>query len=135
MGLRNDMLNMNMANRLYHDAHANIVFANLSGIEIETEDDLEAFREPFEKFLSDLGHKVNLVANHDGMSIAPRLASKWADLLSGLESDHYLTACRYTTSAFLRQKLGRDLKNRLIAPHIFETQKEAAAYIAGSSDT
>ena len=132
MGLRDDMLNMNMESRLFHDADANIVFANLSGIKIENEHDLEAFREPFEKFLSNLGQKVNLVANHDGMSIAPRLASKWADLLSGLESDYYLTACRYTTSAFLRQKLGRDLKNRLIAPHIFETQKEAADYIAGT---
>ena len=63
------------------------------------------------------------------MSISPRLASKWADLLSRFESTYYLTACRYTTSAFLRQKLGQDLKNRRIAPHIFETQREAEAYI------
>jgi propionate CoA-transferase len=132
MGLRGDMLNMNMANRLYHDAKGNVVFANLSGISLENEDDLETFREPFEAFLADLGQKVNLISNHDGMSIAPRLAGKWADLLSRLESDYYLTACRYSTSPFLRQKLGQDLKNRAIAPHIFETQKEAAAYLAST---
>ena len=132
MGLRADMLNMNMANRLYHDEKNNIVFANLSGIELETEEDLEAFRQPFEEFLSSLGQKVNLISNHDGMSIAPRLAGKWADLLSRLESDFYLTACRYSTNPFLRQKLGQDLKKRAIAPHIFETQKEAANYLAST---
>jgi propionate CoA-transferase len=133
MGLRGDMLNMNMSSRLVHDAKNNILFANLSGIEIDTEDDLEAFREPFEAFLGGLGQKVNLISNHDGMSIAPRLASKWADLLSRLESEYYLTACRYSTSPFLRQKLGQDLKNRAIAPHIFETRDEAAAYISDVS--
>ena len=46
------------------------------------------------------------------------------------ESEHYLTACRYSTSAFLLQKLGQDLKSRAIAPHIFETQHEAEDYIA-----
>lgn len=131
MGLRADMLNINMDNRLSYDAQSNIVFANLSGIEIDSDEALAAFATAFEGFLEGLGCKVNLVSNHDGMSIAPRLASQWADLLSRLESNHYLTACRYTTSAFLRQKLGRQLKNRQIAPHIFETRKEAAAFIAG----
>lgn len=130
MGLRGDMLNMNMSSRLVHDAKNNILFANLSGIEIHSEADLEAFREPFEAFLQNLAQKVNLISNHDGMSIAPRLASKWADLLSRLESEYYLTACRYSTSPFLRQKLGQDLKKRAIAPHIFETRDEAADYLA-----
>ncbi len=133
MGLRGDMLNMNMSSRLYHDAGNNIVFANLSGISLDTEDDLEAFRAPFEEFISGLGQKVNLISNHDGMSIAPRLVGKWVDMLSRLESQYYMTACRYSTSPFLRQKLGQDLKNRAIAPHIFETQKEAAAYLASTS--
>lgn len=131
MGLRGDMLNMNMSSRLVHDAKNNILFANLSGIEIHSEEDLEAFREPFEYFLKALGQKVNLISNHDGMSVAPRLASKWADLLYRLESEYYLTACRYSTSPFLRQKLGQDLKKRAIAPHIFETRDEAATYLAG----
>ena len=130
MGLRGDMLNIDMESRLYHDPKANILFANLSGIEIETEEDLEAFRLPLEAFLTKVGGKVNLISNHDGLSIAPRMMGKWVDLLSHLEETYYKTACRYTTSAFLRQKLGQDLKKRAIAPHIFETQKEAAAYIA-----
>ena len=131
MGLRSDMLNMNMSSRLVHDANSNILFANLSGIEIHSEADLEAFREALEVFLQKLNQKVNLISNHDGMSVAPRLASKWADLLSRLESEYYLTACRYSTSPFLRQKLGQDLKKRAIAPHIFETREEAADYLAG----
>src|SRR5437764_801420 len=38
-----------------------------------------------------------------------------------------LTAARYTTSAFMRLKLGEALKDRDVAPHVFETRREAQA--------
>jgi propionate CoA-transferase len=51
------------------------------------------------------------------------------NLMGQLEYDYYLTATRYTTSAFMRKKLGHDLKNRSIPPHIFESRDEAASYL------
>ena len=134
MGLREDMLNMDMSSRLFYEKKTNILFANLSGISIETDESLDAFSVPFEAYLNQIGQSVNLISNHDGMNIAPRMAGKWADLLTMLEDKYYLTACRYTTSAFLRQKLGQDLKQRSIAPHIFETEKEAADYLLNSNN-
>lgn len=133
MLLRAHMLNMTIDERLYYDANKNILFANLSGLEIENEDDLGAFAGPMRNYLVGLGRKVNLISNWDGIAIAPRMASAFADLLTSLENDHYLTATRYTTSAFMRQKLGQDLKNRAISPHIFETREEAAAYVRARS--
>jgi len=46
-----------------------------------------------------------------------------------LEMHYYATASRYTTSAFLRLKLGEALSRRLVKPHIFETRDEAHAFI------
>jgi len=40
---------------------------------------------------------------------------------------YYATASRYTTSAFLRLKLGAALSDRALAPRVFETRAEAHA--------
>jgi len=129
MKLRKRLLNMTIADRLSYDASQNILFANLSGLEIENGKDLKSFARSYRAIVDKIGCKVNLISNYDGISIAPRMSSRFADLLSDLERDYYLNATHYTNSAFLRQKLGQDLKNRAISPHIFETVEEAANYI------
>ena len=129
MKLRKTLLEIPTANRLVYDKQQNIVFANMSGLDIVTKDDLVKLGKELNKFFKELGEKVNIVSNYDGISVAPRLASQFANLLSQLEYDYYLTSTHYTTSAFLRQKLGEDLKQRSIQPHIFETQQEASDYI------
>jgi len=129
MKLRKQLLEIPIADRLYYDEMQNIVFSNMSGFEINTKEELETFSTSANDFLRGIGQKVNVIANYDGISIAPKLSAKFANILSQLEYDYYLTSTHYTTSAFLRQKLGDDLKQRSIQPHIFETQQEAAAFI------
>jgi len=41
---------------------------------------------------------------------------------------------RYTTSVFMRSKLGDALAQRGVAPHIFETAADARRQLAGMSD-
>ncbi len=134
MKLRKRLLEIPTVDRLFYDKQQNIVFANMSGLDIATSEDLSKLSRELNKFFKALGCKVNTVTNHDGISVAPRLAGKFANLLSQLEYDYYLTATRYTTSAFLRQKLGEDLKQRSIQPHIFETKQEASDYIFATRD-
>ena len=52
-----------------------------------------------------------------------------------MEINYYTTASRYTTSAFLRLKLGESLARRRVAPHIFESAAEAEAFVAKSGNT
>jgi propionate CoA-transferase len=40
-------------------------------------------------------------------------------------SKHYSGVSRYTTSTFLRMKLGEALEQRDVAPHIYENSEEA----------
>jgi len=47
-----------------------------------------------------------------------------------LAGRHYSYVTRYTTSAFLRSKLGEALQQRDVAPHIFESADEARAHLA-----
>lgn len=129
MKLRKTLLDIPLLDRFVYDEANNIVYSNMSGLDIENSEELGEFADAANEFFKSLGKKVNIISNYDGVSISPRLASSFANLLTQLEYDYYLTATRYTTSAFLRQKLGEDLKQRSIQPHIFETQKEAAAFI------
>ena len=129
MKLRKQLLEIPIVDRLFHDKQQNIVFANMSGLAVEDKDQLQKLDKAMNKFFMGLGEKVNIIANYDGISIAPAIAGKFANLLSQLEYDYYLTSTHYTTSAFLRQKLGEDLKQRSISPHIFETKQEASDYI------
>ncbi len=46
-----------------------------------------------------------------------------------MEDAYYTTVTRYTTSAFLRLKLGDDLSKRNVSPHVFETEAEARAFL------
>jgi len=129
MRLKQSMLSMNWDDRLHYIEAEDTVFANISGLSIETIEDLDVMREKLNAFFTGIGHKVDVISNYDGVTIAPRLSSRFADMLSELEIKYYHTATRYTTSAFLRQKMGQDLKSRKISPHIFETREEAAAYV------
>jgi propionate CoA-transferase len=48
-----------------------------------------------------------------------------------VQARFYETASRYTTSAFMRLKLGDALQRREMAPHVFETAAEVQAGAAG----
>lgn len=129
MKLRKQMLEIPMGERLVYDEDTNIVFANFSGLDISSKEELDQVEKDANTFFLGLGRKVNTVTNYDGISIAPRLQTRFMNLLGQLEYDYFLTSTRYTTSAFMRQKLGQEFKNRSIPPHIFESREEAANYL------
>ena len=55
--------------------------------------------------------------------------NRLARMVRYMETHYHTTASRYTTSAFLRLKLGEALSRRRVAPHIFETSVEAHAFV------
>ena len=60
----------------------------------------------------------------------PEIGAEPAELWrSYMETHYYTTASRYTTSAFLRLKLGEALSRRRVAAHIFETAQEAHSFV------
>jgi len=72
-----------------------------------------------------LGRRVKTIVNYDNFSILPELEDDYIKMVKYVVSKYYSDVTRYTTSAFLRMKLGDELKKRHLAPHIFQTKEEA----------
>ncbi|MFO7643868.1 MAG: hypothetical protein R6W95_05740 [Desulfosarcina sp.] len=78
-----------------------------------------------EAILAPLGHKVYTIVNYDNFSILPELVNAYTDMVKNLIDRYYAGTTRYTTSTFLRMKLGDALQKRDVAPHIYESSEEA----------
>ena len=130
MGLFATLLDLQLADRLSYDAERNALFANFEGLAIRTPDDIQSVRRVFEALCQRIGRKVALVVNYDGFRLDEALADAYFEMVSELQAKYYSTAVRYTTSAFMRLKLGVELSARRSAAHVFETRDEAVAFAA-----
>jgi propionate CoA-transferase len=79
--------------------------------------------------LSPLGRKVYAIVNYDGFNILPDIIDEYSAMVHDLVDRFYSGVTRYTTSSFLRAKLGDALKQRALAPHIYESAEEANAHL------
>jgi propionate CoA-transferase len=129
MQLEDTLLGLSLAERISYDAARNTVFLNLEGMQVRTRDDVDRVRRVVEDLCQKVGKKVALVVNYDSFQIDPAVADTYAAMIRYMETHYYTTASRYTTSAFLRLKLGEALSRRRVAPHIFETASEAHAFV------
>ena len=75
--------------------------------------------------------RVKVVVNYDSFRIDESVLDAYAKLIRHMEATYYITVNRYTTSAFMRAKLGEELSKRNVAPHVFESAAEAQAFHAG----
>ena len=81
-----------------------------------------------------LGHKVYTIVNYEGCEIARDVEDAYAAMVQAVVDRFYLGVTRFTTSSFMRAKLGEALGRRALAPHIFESEQEAAAGLRGEPD-
>jgi len=130
MQLDETLLGLGMAQRVSYDPERNVLFLNMEGLHIKTRDDVDRVRRVIEERAHEIGKKFTLVVNYDGFMIDAAVADTYAAMVRYMEMHYYTTAVRYTTSAFMRMKLGEALARRRVAPHIFETGEEAHAFVA-----
>jgi propionate CoA-transferase len=129
MGLRARLLLRPLPERFSFDAERQTLFINFERLAIRSADDIEAVQREVEAHVLPLGRKVYAVVNYDHFSIDPALQDEWAAMVRTLVDRHYLNVTRYTTSGFLRAKLGPALAARGVAPHIYESAQEARAHL------
>ena len=120
MGLERVLLGRGFKERISYDAARNTLFINLDGYRVHTTEDVDLVRRECEAICKPLDRKVHLVANYDGCDIDPMVADSYFSMITYLQHRYYETAARYTTSAFMRLKLGDALRERDVAPHVFE---------------
>ena len=77
-------------------------------------------------------HHAKALGPAERPELAPEVELAYAGMVHELVEGHYRDVCRYTTSGFLRSKLGRALDQRGVAPHIYESAHEALAHLGGT---
>jgi propionate CoA-transferase len=129
MRLRDDMLSIPMEQRFYFDPARNILFINFEHLTVTSVQDIEAIRHQVEKILTPIGRRVNAVVNYDEFVIVPGIEDEYLDMVRDLVARFYMRVNRYTTSAFMRIKLGDAMAQRGVAPHIYESADEAENHL------
>jgi propionate CoA-transferase len=125
MGLKEDLLTLTLAERLTYDAEENLFFVNFEGFAVQTREEVEDIKNAVEKIVAPLNQKVYTIVNYDNFTILPDIVDEYTDMVKHLVDNYYSGVTRYTTSTFLRMKLGDALKKRDVAPHIYESGEEA----------
>jgi propionate CoA-transferase len=125
MGLRERMLAIPLARRLTYAPEQNIFFINFERLAIRSAQDIDDVRAEIEKTLAPIGKRIYAIVNYDNFTISPELVDAWSDMVKRLVEKYYWGVTRYTTSSFLRMKLGDALAHRGLAPHIYESAEEA----------
>jgi propionate CoA-transferase len=130
MRLDEILLERPLEERFSLDPEAGVLYIDLDGYRVRTGQDVEDVRQAVASHVGPLGQKVAAVISYDACTIDPEIAEAWFAMAADVESRFYTHVSRYTTSAFMRLKLGEALTRREVAPHIFETPHEARTSIA-----
>jgi propionate CoA-transferase len=126
MALRERLLDIRIEDRLSYDPTTNTVFMNYAGMRVRTHDDLRRIVNAVDDLLGPLNKRVYSIVNYDRFEADPEVMDAYLDAVRYVEQRYYLKVSRYTNSAFMRLKLGKELGNRHVSSHVYETQTEAA---------
>jgi propionate CoA-transferase len=125
MNLRADLVGIPLDQRFTYDPVQNLFFVNLERFALHSRDDIAAIEKTVETKLGRLGARAYAIVNYDNFTILPELLDEYSAMVRTLVDRFYSGVSRYTTSGFLRMKLGESLEKRGVAPHIFESAAEA----------
>ncbi len=128
MEMRQRLLEVDFDHRIVYDETRKTIFVNLEGAHIRRQEDIEEFRAAVERHCAPLGHKVPAIVNYDAFEINSDMSDAYTDFVREVEGKYYSCVSRYTTSAFMRIKLGKML-TRAAAPHIFESATDAKHFL------
>jgi propionate CoA-transferase len=132
MELKTDLISRPISERMTYEPDTNVFFVNFEGLQVLTAKDIDDIRIQAEAILAPLSRKVDAIVNYDNFFILPDLADPYVDMVKHLTTRFYDRVTRYTTSAFLRMKIGEGLKTRGTAPHIYESREEARKGLKGN---
>jgi propionate CoA-transferase len=129
MSLRARLLDIRIEDRISYNPDTNTVFMNYAGMHVRSEQDLQRIKDAVDAVLAPLGRRVYSIVNYDSFVADPAILDRYADLVKYVEERYYLKVSRYSTSGFLRLKLGAELERRRLSPHLFETRREARRHL------
>ena len=125
MGLKDQLIDIPMDDRMTYNPDDNMFFVNFEGLSVRSSAQIADIRARVDRMLGPLGKKVYTIVNYDNFSIPTELEDEYINMVKYVMETYYLRTTRYTTSAFLRMKLGDALEKRDVPAYIFESPAEA----------
>jgi len=129
MGLRAALIHLPFESRFVYDARRNLLLINFAQFEVRSAETVAEIVDRVRTICEPLGKRVHAIVNYEGFALDRDLEELYVAAVGDLVKRYYASVTRYTTSAFLRAKLGEAMSRRKLAPHIFETEDEALAQI------
>ena len=130
IGLREALLGIPLEQRFSYDPAEGLFFVNFEGLSVRSAAEIAQIRHMVAERLLPVGHKVYAIVNYDRFTILPELLEAYTAMVQELTDRFYSGVTRYTTSGFLRVKLGDALGRRQLAPHIYKSAEEARTHLA-----
>jgi propionate CoA-transferase len=127
MRLTDTLLSISLVERMQFDAKQGTAYYNFQGLQVHTLKDVQDIAHAARELCGPIGKKIKVVVNYDNFQIDETVVDDYAAMVKTLSDAYYTDVARYTTSAFMRLKLGEALENRGLAAHIYETPQEAGA--------
>ena len=119
MGLDKVIHDIPLAQRVHYNNNRHTLFINFEGWRINDINDLITLENTIIETLSGVEGKVEAIVNYDHFYIPPTLIENYFEMIDRL-AGYYSKITRYSTSAFMKSKLGKALRERGLAPHIHE---------------
>ncbi len=129
LGLRDRLLDIHIEDRLSYDPESNTVFMNFAGMRVRNAGDIQRIKDAVVGLLEPLGKRVYSIVNYDSFAADDDALDGYMDLVRFVENKYYLGVSRYTTSGFMRLKLGRELEKRKVSSQVFESGREAQDHL------
>jgi propionate CoA-transferase len=126
MGLRRRLLDIRFEERLQYDAGSNTIYIDLHAMRVRSPEDLRNIREAVDQVLGAIGKRVYAIVNYERFECDVEVLTGYMDLVKYVQDTYYISVKRYTSSAFLRHKLGTELGERRSLPfEVFGSADEA----------
>lgn len=129
MGLRAELLELPLEQRLRYDAAQNLFYVNFEGLSVRNANDMERILHAVEAKLTPLGRKVAAIVNYDRFTIAPELVDDYSQMIQGIVDRFYLDVTRYTNSTFSRAQLREAFERRTPNAKLFASADEAHGHL------
>lgn len=129
MGLRDRMLDIRIEHRLSYDSETNTIFMNFAGMRVRSAEEVSRIKKAVDGILGPLGKRVYSIVNYDSFEADPDIIDQYMDLVRYVEKKYYIKVSRYSTSGFMRLKMGKELEKRKVSSHIYESGSEARRHL------
>ena len=105
LGLRTQLLERPLGERLHLDRDARVLHVDFSGLQVNSSATVLAIDTAVRALLEPFGERVDTVVNYDHFGIVPELVEPYARMVRQLTMDLYRRVTRYGTTGFIKSRL------------------------------